>query len=45
MNSIKAAGVKAFIEIINKNKFSIQQNNKSMLLEMDDDNYGKKRND
>lgn len=44
VNSIKAAGVKAFIEIINKNNFPIQQNNKSTLLEMDDDNYGKKRN-
>jgi hypothetical protein len=45
VNSIKAAGVKAFIEIINKNNFPIQQNNKRTLLEMDDDNYGKKRND
>ncbi len=45
VNSIKAAGVKAFIEIINKNNFPIQQSNKSKLLEMDDDNYGKKRND
>lgn len=45
INSIKAAGVKAFIEIINKNNFPTQQNNKNMLLEMDDDNYGKKRSD
>lgn len=45
VNSIKAAGVKAFIEIINKNNFPIQQNNKRTLLEMDDDNNGKKRND
>ena len=45
INSIKAAGVKAFIEIINKNNFPIQQNKKNMLLEMDDDDYGKKRND
>ena len=46
INSIKAAGVQAFIEIIHKNNSPIQQSNKSMLLEMDDDdNYGKKRND
>lgn len=45
INSIKAAGVKAYIEIINKNNFPIQQSNKSTLLEMDDDNYGNKRND
>jgi hypothetical protein len=46
VNSIKAAGVKAFIEMINKNNFPLQQNNKSTLLEMDDDDkYGKKRND
>jgi hypothetical protein len=45
VNSIKAAGVKAFIEIINKNNFPIQQHNKRTLLEMDDNNYGKKRND
>jgi hypothetical protein len=45
INSIKAAGVKAYIEIINKNNFPIQQSNKSTLLEMDDGNYGNKRND
>lgn len=45
INSIKAAGVEAFIEVINKNNFPIQQSNKNMFLEMDDDNYGKKRND
>jgi hypothetical protein len=45
INSIKAAGVKAYIEIINKNNFSIPQDNGNMLLEMNDDNYGKKRND
>jgi len=45
INSIKAAGVKAYIEILNKNNLSIQQGNRSMLLEMNDDNYGKKRND
>lgn len=47
VNSIKSAGVKAFIEIINKNNFPLQKNNKSTLLEkMDgDDNNGKKRND
>ncbi|MGH9982041.1 MAG: hypothetical protein ACRD6U_10870, partial [Nitrososphaeraceae archaeon] len=32
INSIKAAGVKAFIEIINKNNSSTQQNTKSTLL-------------
>lgn len=37
INSIKAAGVKAYIEIINKNNnFSIPQDNKSMVLEMDE---------
>jgi hypothetical protein len=45
INSIKAAGVKAYIEIINKNNFPIQQSNKSTLLKIDDDNYGKKRSD
>ena len=45
VNSIKAAGVKAFIEIINKNNSPTQQSSKSKLLEIDGDNYGKKRND
>jgi len=45
VNSIKAAGVKAFIEIINKSNSHTQQSTKSTLLEMDDDDYGKKRND
>ena len=45
INSIKAAGVKAYIEIINKNNFSILQGNISTLSEIYDDGYGKKRND
>lgn len=45
VNSIKAAGVKAYIEIINKNNFSILQGNSSTLSKEEDDNYGKKRND
>jgi hypothetical protein len=47
INSIKAAGVKAFIEIINKNNSSTQQSTKSTLSVGNgyDDNYGKKRND
>jgi hypothetical protein len=47
INSIKAAGVKAFIEFINKNNSSTQQSTKSTLLVGNgyDDNYGKKRND
>jgi hypothetical protein len=45
INSIKSAGVKAYIEIINKNNFSILQDNISTLSEIYDDGYGKKRND
>jgi len=42
VNSIKAAGVKAYIEIINKNNFSILQGNSITLSEEEYDNYGKK---
>jgi hypothetical protein len=45
VNSIKAAGVKAYIEIINKNNFSILQGNSSTLSKEEEDDYGKKRND
>ena len=45
VNSIKSAGVKAYIEIINKNNFSILQGNSSTLSKEEEDDYGKKRND